>query len=130
MYFIYNLDYPDFYEMKDALLIRKEVEGILADIYTASYYMKKINDSRLVVSMFLASQHSIGFVTGLEKEDLVEKLGCLRNLFKYRQRDIQQIILRHTQEFHVSWCRPGDRFIHPSTSYDCFCFILLSLEAK
>lgn len=89
--------------MYDALVIRKEVEGILADIYTASYYMEKISNTRLVVSMFFASQRSIGFVTGLEKEALAEKVGCLRNLFKYRQRDIKQIILRHTQEFHVSW---------------------------
>lgn len=89
--------------MYDALVETKEVEGILADIYTASYYMEKIGDPRLAVSMILSSQRSIGFVIGeTENEDLSEKVGCLRRLFKYRQRDVKKIIFQHTQAFHVS----------------------------
>ena len=88
--------------MYHALVETEEVEGILADIYTASYYMEKINDSRLAVSMFFQSQRSIGFVTGRGNKDLESNVECLRNLFKYRQRDIKKIILRHTQPFHVS----------------------------
>ena len=88
--------------MYHALVETREVEGILADIYTASYYMEKINDPRLAVSMFFKSQCSIGFVTGDGNIHLEWKVECLRNLFKYRQRDIKKIILRHTQAFHVS----------------------------
>ena len=90
--------------MYDALVESKEVEGILADIYTASYCMAKINDPRLAVSMILSSQRSIGFVIGHneEKEELNEKGECLRKLFKYRQRDIKKIIFKHTHTFHVS----------------------------
>ncbi|XP_078358438.1 uncharacterized protein LOC144643151 [Oculina patagonica] len=104
-------DFPDFYEMYDALVHTGEVEGILADIYTASYYMEKISDSRLVVSMFFSSQRSIGFVTGRENKHLKGKVECLRNLFKYRQRDIKKIILRHTQTFHTqtqNWLTNGN----------------------
>ena len=89
--------------MYNALVVKEEVEGILADIYTASYYMDKVEDSRLALTMFLSSQRSIGFALVLaEKEEFVEKTVCLRNLFKYRERDIQKIILRHTQALHVS----------------------------
>ena len=93
-------DYPNFYEMYNALVVKEEVEGILADIYTASYYMDKVGDSRLAVTMFLSSQRSIGFALG--KEEFEEETECLRNLFKYRQRDIKKIIFRHTQALHVS----------------------------
>lgn len=86
--------------MYNALVVKEEVEGILADIYTASYYMDKVEDSRLAVTMFLSSQRSIGFALG--KETLEEKTECLWNLFKYRERDIQKIIFRHTQALHVS----------------------------
>ena len=48
-------DYPNFHEMYDALVVKEEVEGILADIYTASYYMDKVEDSRLAVTMFFSS---------------------------------------------------------------------------
>ena len=91
--------------MYDALVKSTEVEGILADIYTASYYMDKINDPRLAVSMILSSQRSIGFVIGHNEsdEDLYDKGECLRKLFKYRQRDIKKIIFQHTHAFHVSW---------------------------
>ena len=86
-----------------ALVETKEVEGILADIYTASYYMEKIGDPQLAVSMILSSQRSIGFAIGCtENIDLVTKVECLRRLFKYRQRDIKKIIFQHTQAFHVS----------------------------
>ena len=89
--------------MYNALVVKEEVEGILADIYTASYYMDKVEDSRLAVTMFLSSQRSIGFALVLaEKEEFVEKTVCLRNLFKYQERDIQKIIFRHTQALHVS----------------------------
>ncbi|KAL9983435.1 hypothetical protein ACROYT_G005607 [Oculina patagonica] len=97
--------------MYDALVETEEVEGILADIYTASYYMEKISDPRLVVSMFFSSQRSIGFVTGRKNDHLKWKVECLRNLFKYRQRDIKKIILRHTQAFHTqtqNWLRNGN----------------------
>ena len=47
--------------MYDVLVVKEEVEGILADIYTASYYMDKVGDSRLAVTMFFTSQRSIGF---------------------------------------------------------------------
>ena len=86
--------------MYNALVVKEEVEGILADIYTASYYMDKVEDSRLAVTMFLSSQRSIGFA--LEKEEFENITNCLRNLFKYRQRDIKKIIFRHTQALHVS----------------------------
>ena len=86
--------------MYNALVVKEEVEGILADIYTASYYMDKVEDSRLAVTMFLSSQRSIGFALGKEKFE--EDTECLRNLFKYRERDIQKIIFRHTQALHVS----------------------------
>ena len=86
--------------MYDALVEKREVDGILADIYTASHYMDNISDPRLAVSMFFSSQRSIGFVTGGSLELNVK---CLRNLFKYRQRDIKKIILKHIQAFHVSW---------------------------
>ncbi|KAJ7336662.1 hypothetical protein OS493_011883 [Desmophyllum pertusum] len=91
-------DYPDFYKMYDALVEKREVDGILADIYTASHYMDNISDPRLAVSMFFSSQRSIGFVTGGSYELNVK---CLRNLFKYRQRDIKKIILKHIQAFHT-----------------------------
>ena len=93
-------DYPNFHEMYDALVVKEEVEGILADIYTASYYMDKVEDSRLAVTMFFSSQRSIGFA--LEKEEFKKQTNCLRNLFKYRRRDIKKIIFRHTQALHVS----------------------------
>ena len=93
-------DYPNFHEMYDALVVKEEVEGILADIYTASYYMDKVEDSRLAVTMFFSSQRSIGFALG--KEEFENETDCLRNLFKYRQRDIKKIIFRHTQALHVS----------------------------
>ena len=86
--------------MYNALVVKEEVDGILADIYTASYYMDKVEDSRLAVTMFLSSQRSIGFA--LEKKEFEEETECLRNLFKYRERDIQKIIFRHTQALHVS----------------------------
>ena len=95
-------DYPNFHEMYDALVVKEEVEGILADIYTASYYMDKVDDSRLAVTMFFSSQRSIGFALGKENEKLESETKCLRNLFKYRERDIQKIIFRHTQALHVS----------------------------
>ena len=90
--------------MYDALVKTREVEGILADIYTASYYMEKIDDPRLAVSMILSSQRSIGLVIGHNEldEDLDKKGECLRKLFKYRERDIKKIIFRHTHAFHVS----------------------------
>ena len=94
-------DYPNFHEMYNALVVKEEVEGILADIYTASYYMDKVEDSRLAVTMFFSSQRSIGFA--LKKEEFENQTNCLRNLFKYRQRDIKKIICRHTQALHVSW---------------------------
>ena len=93
-------DYPNFHEMYYALVVKEEVEGILADIYTASYYMDKVEDSRLAVTMFFSSQRSIGFA--LKKEEFENQTNCLRNLFKYRQRDIKKIIFRHTQALHVS----------------------------
>ena len=96
----YAADYASFHEMYDALVVKKEVEGILADIYTASYYMEKVGDSRLAVTMFFTSQRSIGFAVG--RQDFKSHSTCLRNLFKYRQRDIKKIILRHTQALHVS----------------------------
>ena len=74
--------------MYDALVVKEEVEGILADIYTASYYMDKVEDSRLAVTMFFSSQRSIGFA--LEKEEFEKQTNCLRNLFKYRRRDIKR----------------------------------------
>ena len=74
----------------------------LADIYIASYFMHNIGDSRRVVKMFFGSQHSIGFVVRRGHHTLNEYLGCLRDHFKYRQRDIKKIILRHVQVFHVS----------------------------
>ena len=86
--------------MYNALVVKEEVDGILADIYTASYYMDKVEDSRLAVTMFLSSQRSIGFA--LEKEEFEDQTNCLRNLFKYRQRDVKKIIFRHTQALHVS----------------------------
>ena len=86
--------------MYNALVVKEEVEGILADIYTASFYMDKVEDSRLAVTMFLSSQRSIGFA--LEKEEFENQTNCLRNLLKYRQRDIKKIIFRHTQALHVS----------------------------
>ena len=88
--------------MYNALVVNEEVEGILADIYTASYYMDKVEDSRLAVTMFFSSQRSIGFA--LEKEEFESVTKCLRNLFKYRERDINKIIFRHTQALQVwSW---------------------------
>ena len=89
--------------MYDALVVKGEVEGILADIYTASYYMNNISDPKLAVSMFFSTQRSIGFVIGERNFLLRRQVPCLRNLFKYRQRDIKKIILQHTQAFHVSW---------------------------
>ena len=91
--------------MYDALVETREVQGILADIYTASYYMEKIDDPRLVISTILSSQRSIGLVIGHNEnsEDLNKKGECLRKLFKYRQRDIKKIIFKHTRAFHVSW---------------------------
>ena len=86
--------------MYDALVVKEEVEGILADIYTASYYMDKVGDSRLAVTMFFTAQRSIGFAFG--RPDFEFLSDCLRDLFKYRQRDIKKIILRHTQALHVS----------------------------
>ena len=88
--------------MYDALVEKREVEGILADIYTASYYMEKIDDPRLAVSMILSSQRSIGLVIA-NKNHLHNKGQCLTELFKYRQRDIKKIIFQHTHTFHVSW---------------------------
>ena len=96
----YAADYTSFHEMYDALVVKEEVEGILADIYTASYYMDKVGDSRLAVTMFFTSQRSIGFAFG--RPDFEFLSDCLRDLFKYRQRDIKKIILRHTQALHVS----------------------------
>ena len=96
----YAADYTSFNEMYDALVVKEEVEGILADIYTASYYMDKVGDSRLAVTMFFTSQRSIGFAFG--RPDFEFLSDCLRDLFKYRQRDIKKIILRHTQALHVS----------------------------
>ena len=98
---ICTLDYPDFYQMYHALVATREVEGILADIYTASYYMEKIDDPRLAISMILSSQRSIGLVIG-HKDRLSNAGECLTKLFKYRQRDIKKIIFRHTHTFHVS----------------------------
>jgi len=90
--------------MYDALVKTREVEGILADIYTASYYMGKIDDPRLAVSTILSSQRSIGLVISDKEQDeeLREKGKCLRKLFKYRQRDIKKIIFQHIHAFHVS----------------------------
>ena len=88
--------------MYNALVVKEEVEGILADIYTASYYMDKVEDSRLAVTMFFSSQRSIGFALGKENKKLESETKCLRNLSKYRERDIQKIIFRHTQALHVS----------------------------
>lgn len=85
--------------MYDALVVKEEVEGILADIYTASYYMDKVGDSRLAVTMFFTSQRSIGFAFG--RPDFEFLSDCLRDLLKYRQRDIKKIILRHTQALHT-----------------------------
>jgi len=104
IYYLCIQDYPDFYQMYDALVEKREVEGILADIYTASYYMGKIDDPRLVVSMILSSERSIGLVISHKEqdEDLAKKGKCLRELFKYRERDIKKIILKHTHAFHVS----------------------------
>ena len=104
IYYLCIPDYPDFYQMYDALVKTREVEGILADIYTASYYMEKIDDPRLAVSMILSSQRSIGLVIGHNEqdEDLDKNGECLRKLFKYRERDIKKIIFRHTHAFHVS----------------------------
>ncbi|XP_022782916.1 uncharacterized protein LOC111323754 [Stylophora pistillata] len=93
-------EYTDFYQMYKALMEKREVQGILADIYTASYFMHNINDTLLAVKKFFASQHSIGFVIRREHHTLNEYLICLRNLFKYRQRDVKKIILRHIQVFH------------------------------
>jgi len=105
IYYFCTQDYPNFYQMYDALVKTREVEGILADIYTASYYMEKIDDPRLAVSMTLSSQRSIGLVIGHNEnnEDLSKTGECLRKLFKYRQRDIKKIIFQHTHAFHVSW---------------------------
>ena len=87
--------------MYHALVETREVEGILADIYTASYYMEKIDDPRLAISMILSSQRSIGLVIG--HKDRPSNTGeCLTKLFRYRQRDIKKIIFRHTHTFHVS----------------------------
>ena len=90
--------------MYDALVETREVEGILADIYTASYYMEKIDDPRLAVSMILSSQRSIGVVIGHNEsnEDLEDNWDCLKQLFKYRERDVKKIIFQHTHAFHVS----------------------------
>lgn len=88
--------------MYHALVETREVEGILADIYTASYYMEKIDDPRLAISMILSSQRSIGLVIA-HKDHLSNAGECLTKLFKYRQRDIKKIIFRHTHTFHVSW---------------------------
>lgn len=88
--------------MYDALMIKGEVEGILVDMYTASYYMDNISDPRLAVSMFIGTQRSIGFVVGGKNYLTKLHVPCLRSLFKYRQRDIKKIILRHTQAYHVS----------------------------
>jgi len=90
--------------MYDALVKTREVEGILANIYAASYYMGKIDDPRLVVSMTLSSERSIGLVIRHhgQDEDLAEKGECLRKIFKYRERDIKKIIFKHTHAFHVS----------------------------
>jgi len=92
--------------MYDALVETREVEGILADIYTASYYMGKIGDPRLAVSMFLSSQRSIGLaVIGRYQWDsklIFQKGECLRKLFKYRERDVKKIIFQHIHAFHVS----------------------------
>ena len=55
IYYLCIPDYPDFYQMYDALVKTREVEGILGDIYTASYYMEKIDDPRLAVSMMLSA---------------------------------------------------------------------------
>lgn len=88
--------------MYDALVEKREVEGILADIYTASYYMEKIDDPRLAVSMILSSQRSTGLVIA-HKDHLSNAGQCLTKLFKYRQRDIKKIISQHTHTFHVSW---------------------------
>lgn len=90
--------------MYDALVETREVQGILADIYTASYYMEKIDDPRLVISTILSSQRSIGFAIAHNEsnEELSEKGECLRKLFKYRQRDIKKIIFKYTRAFHVS----------------------------
>jgi len=96
-------DYADFYQMYDALVETREVQGILADIYTASYYMEKIDDPRLVISTILSSQRSIGFVIAHNEnnEELNKKGECLRKLFKYRQRDIKKIIFKYTRAFHT-----------------------------
>ena len=106
------VDYPDFYKMYEALMGNREVEGILADIYTASYYMNNISDPRLAVSMFFDTQRSIGFAVREEFEEYIRRkdseVTCLRNLFKYRQRDIKKIVIRHTQAYHV-----GLFFTHP-----------------
>ena len=92
------VDYPDFYKMYEALMGNREVEGILADIYTASYYMNNISDPRLAVSMFFDTQRSIGFAVGKKYYQQEEfEVTCLRDLFKYGQRDIKKIIIRHTQ---------------------------------
>ena len=90
--------------MYDALVETREVEGILADIYTASYYMEKIDDPRLAVSMILSSQRSIGVVIGHNEnnQDLQNNWECLTLLFKYRERDVKKIIFQHTHTFHVS----------------------------
>ena len=101
--------------MYDALVVKGEVEGILADIYTASFYMVSIDDPRLAVSMFFGTQHSIGFVIGEKNFMMNMEFGsCLKDLFKYRQRDVKKIILRHTQAFHVS------RYIIPFTPLSYF----------
>ena len=104
IYYLCAQDYPDFYQMYDALVETREVEGILADIYTASYYMEKIDDPRLAVSMILSSQRSIGVVIGHNEnnEDLQNNWKCLKLLFKYRERDVKKIIFQHTHTFHVS----------------------------
>ena len=96
------VDYPDFNKMFEALMGNREVEGILADIYTASYYMNNTSDPRLAVSMFFGTQRSIGFAVGEEYSRGHCNVTCLRDLFKYRQRDIKKIIIRHTQAYHVS----------------------------
>ena len=90
--------------MYDALVETREVEGILADIYTASYYMEKIHDPRLAVSMILSSQRSIGVVIGHNEnnQDLQNNWECLKRLFKYRERDVKKITFQHTHTFHVS----------------------------
>lgn len=64
----------------------------MADIYIASYFMHDIGDSRRVVKMFFESQHSIGFVIRRGHHTLNEYLGCLRDHFKYRQRDVKKVI--------------------------------------